>query len=173
MTVIRLARVARLVMATCGARRLFDRLGRVALVAVAIVFLGAFVAYPAERDTNPEFANYGDSFWWATVTINDGRLRRHRAGQTTTGQLIGVMVMVTGIAVLGLLAGSLASFLRLDTGSVTTRADRAPPDPTTGDALVRELDALRQQVARFTEAVTAMTRARGDPAGPDGTEVST
>jgi len=37
--VIRLARVARLVMATRGARRLFERLGRVALVAVLVVLL--------------------------------------------------------------------------------------------------------------------------------------
>jgi voltage-gated potassium channel len=58
---IRLARIVRLVMATRGARRLFERLGRVALVAALVVFLGAAVAYGAEHPTNPGVATYGDA----------------------------------------------------------------------------------------------------------------
>jgi voltage-gated potassium channel len=42
---LRLARLARLVMASRGARRLFDRLGRVAAVAIGVVILGSLVAY--------------------------------------------------------------------------------------------------------------------------------
>lgn len=41
---IRLARIARLLMAGTGARRLFERLGRVAVIAVAVVVLGAAAA---------------------------------------------------------------------------------------------------------------------------------
>jgi len=67
--IIRLARVARLVMAGTGARRLFVRLGRVAIVAGAVVFLGAAVAYYAEHPTNPGFATYGDALWWGIVTL--------------------------------------------------------------------------------------------------------
>jgi voltage-gated potassium channel len=41
---IRLARIARLLMAGTGARRLFERLGRVAVIAVAVVVLGSAAA---------------------------------------------------------------------------------------------------------------------------------
>jgi voltage-gated potassium channel len=41
---IRLARVARLLMAGTGARRLFERLGRVAVISVAVVVLGSAAA---------------------------------------------------------------------------------------------------------------------------------
>ena len=66
---IRLARIGRLVMAGKGARRLFERLGRVALVAAAAVVLGAATAYRAEHPTNPGFATFGDALWWGIVTL--------------------------------------------------------------------------------------------------------
>src|SRR5262249_9522233 len=66
---IRLVRLARLVMAGTGARRLIERLGRVVIVAIAVVFVGAAIAYYAEHPHNPEFADYGDALWWAVVTL--------------------------------------------------------------------------------------------------------
>ena len=111
--VVRLARLARVLMATAGARRLVERLGRVALVAGIVVLLGAFVAYRAEHPTNPGYATFGDSVWWAIVTLTTvgyGDI----VPKTTAGRAAGVMIMLTGIAVLGLLAGSLASFFRLE-----------------------------------------------------------
>ena len=57
--------------------------------------------------------------------------------------------MLTGISVLGLLAGSLASFFRLD-----DQPDDAPPTPEpdgTDPALVHEVALLRAQVERLTE----------------------
>ena len=49
--------------------------------------------------------------WWATVTLTTvgyGDI----VPETPTGRWAAVMIMITGVGVLGLLAGSLASFFR-------------------------------------------------------------
>ncbi len=161
---IRLARVARLVMATRGARRLFERLGYVSLVAIGVVFIGAEVGYHAEHATNPGFETFGDALWWAVVTLTTvgyGDI----VPQTTTGRVDGVMIMVAGIGVLGLLAGSLASFF-----GAGSRPAGAPSSPTSGDlrspdAVAEELAGLRAAVARLGDEVAQLNSAPG-PASP-------
>jgi voltage-gated potassium channel len=150
---LRLARLARLLMATRGARRLFARLGRVALVAFGVVVVGSLVAYHAEHAVNPEFATVGDALWWGIVTLTTvgyGDI----VPKTTAGRWAAVMIMLTGVAVLGLLAGSLASFFRLEPASPGT-ADASPvgdvsdPDEPSSDALqalTAEVSDLRRQL---------------------------
>jgi voltage-gated potassium channel len=65
----RLARVARVLIATTGLRRFAQRLGKVAIVAAAIVLLCSLSAYEVEHPTNPGFATIGDSLWWGIVTL--------------------------------------------------------------------------------------------------------
>jgi len=133
---LRLARLARLVMATRGARRLFERLGRVALMAGGVLVIGSLVAYHAEHPVNSEFATVGDALGWGIVTLTTvgyGDI----VPKTTTGRWVAVVIMVTGVAVLGVLAGSLASF----SGSITashppgrhlpTRQNMPRPHPAT------------------------------------------
>jgi len=181
---LRLARLARLVMATKGARRLFERLGRVAAVAGGVVVVGSLVAYHAEHPTNPGFATVGDALWWGIVTLTTvgyGDI----VPKTATGRWAAVMIMVTGIAVLGLLAGSLASFFRLDNGKgdldngksdteSPTDGGPAGSPATSGEdalrALAAEVSALRRQVEVLTAQVTgaSSTLAPRDPsAGQD------
>jgi len=157
---LRLARLARLVMATRGARRLFERLGRVAAVAGGVVVVGSLVAYHAEHPTNPGFATIGDALWWGIVTLTTvgyGDI----VPKTATGRWAAVVIMITGVAVLGLLAGSLASFFRLDNGKSATEP---PTDEPAGSpaaagedalrALAAEVSALRRQVEALTAQVT-------------------
>lgn len=120
--VLRLARLVRVLMVTRGARRLVERLGSVAAVAFGVVVIGALIAYGAEHKTNPGFATVGDALWWGYVTLTTvgyGDI----VPKTTTGRFAGMLIMTTGAAVLGVLAGSLASFFRLDSGPADTSSE--------------------------------------------------
>jgi voltage-gated potassium channel len=66
---LRLGRLARLVVTGRGSRVLFERLGRVAVVAVGVTIVASLVAYHAEHPTNSEFATVGDALWWGVVTL--------------------------------------------------------------------------------------------------------
>ena len=173
---LRLARLARLVMASRGARRLFERIGRVAAVAGGVTVVGSLVAYHAEHPTNPGFATIGDALWWGIVTLTTVGYG-DSVPKTATGRWAAVVIMLTGVAVLGLLAGSLASFFRLDNGQ--TAGDSPPDESLAGEspaaepaaapatshdaalhALTAEVSALRRQVEALTEQLA------GAPAGP-------
>ena len=174
---LRLARLGRLVMASQKSRQLFDRLGRVGAVALGVLVTASLVAYFAEHPTNPEFATVGDALWWGIVTMTTvgyGDI----VPKTPTGRWAAVVVMLTGVAVLGLLAGSLASFFRLEkvippggdvaegdaAGPPGTAAGAADPSRALG-ALVTEVAALRHQVAQLSERVSDLAGSAGRPTG--------
>ncbi len=165
--VLRLARLGRLLIATKGVRHLFARLGRVAIVAGAVLFVGAAMAFYAERPVNPEFATFGDAVWWATVTLTTvgyGDI----VPITTAGRVDGAAIMIMGVALLGLLAGSLASFFGLE-----PKPNGTGPEPS-NDPVLAELARLRAEVQELTalrEQLAALTRqlspGDGSAPGPD------
>ena len=163
---LRLARLARLMLVSKGAHRLFDRLGRVAAVAGGVVVVGSLVAYYAEHPTNPEFATVGDALWWGIVTLTTvgyGDI----VPKTETGRWAAVAIMITGIAVLGLLAGALASFFRLDAGNHDTDSPADQPPGTVGTATDAALAALTAEVSALRRQVEVLTaRLTGTPPGP-------
>jgi voltage-gated potassium channel len=169
---LRLARLARLVMATKGARRLFERIGRVAAVAGGVVVTGSLVAYHAEHATNPGFATIGDALWWGIVTLTTvgyGDI----VPKTSTGRWAAVVIMITGIAVLGLLAGSLASFFRLGNGTSPTDSPPDGPADNTGPPHDAALQALTTEVLALRHQVEALTtRLAGTLPGPAPPEPS-
>jgi voltage-gated potassium channel len=178
---LRLARLARLAVASRGGRRLVSRLGRVGVVAAGVVFVASLVAYYAEHPANPGFATVGDAMWWGIVTLTTvgyGDI----VPTTATGRWAGIAIMLTGVAVLGVLAGSLASFFRIDperpAGSSAPNGAAAGPgdqgEAAPGGAeeaagedrlgiVIAELAALRSQVDQLTAAIAqSSSRSSGD-----------
>ena len=145
---IRLARVARLFMAAKGVRRLFAQLGRVVIVSGSVLVLCSLVAYRAEHPTNAGFATVGDAFWWGIVTLTTvgyGDIVPH----TTAGRFAGVVIMLTGIATLGVLAGSLASFFGIGSKPAPENEPGTQPANAQIDALTEQVRLLTVQVAQL------------------------
>ncbi len=142
----RLARVVRLLLATAGLRRFAARLGKVAIVAGLVLVLASLAAYHAEHPTNPEFATVGDSLWWGVVTMTTvgyGDIVPH----TSAGRFAGIVIMLTGIAVLGVLSGSLASLFNLEQSSEDQDSKAgAPAEPGGAQPVHAELAALQAQL---------------------------
>jgi hypothetical protein len=94
---------------------------------------------------------------------------------------VAVFIMITGVAVLGLLSGSLASFFRPEPAEASSpgpadagsgSVEDAPAGPVASDgalqALTHEVSALRQQVEALTERLSSPPGLADPAEAPDG-----
>jgi voltage-gated potassium channel len=149
LVVARLGRLARLLVASPGARKALQRLGQVGFFAVAMLLLATWMAYTAERATNPGFQTYADSLWWGIVTLTTvgyGDIVPY----TEKGRFAGVFLMLTGLATLGVLSGTMASFFRTS----GARTDEAKPESSPPGSS-EELEEVRQQLAAIADRLAA------------------
>jgi voltage-gated potassium channel len=114
-------------------------------MAVATVFL-AVIAGAAEATLNEgEFKTLWDGVWWAFVTVTTvgyGDLYP----TTTSGRVIGIVLMLLGLAFLAVLTGTIASRF--------VRTDSDPQHDAILEALDRTLAESRGE-ARASQTVTA------------------
>jgi voltage-gated potassium channel len=161
----RLARVARVLLTTRGLRRLAARLGTVAWVTALVLTVCSLAAYEAEHPTNPGFATVGDAFWWGIVTITTvgyGDI----VPKTFAGRAAGVALMVTGVAVLGVLAGSLAAFFHLDAPGEPDESPAAPEIAGAPPPIHAELASLQAELKTIDRRLGELaSRARADRGG--------
>jgi voltage-gated potassium channel len=160
-TLLRLARLARVAMVglkTPILKRTLERLGKPFLYVTIMLFVCAAIAMRAE-DHKHGFATYGDALWWGVVTITTvgyGDI----VPESRVGRITASILMITGVALLGTVAASLASLFRLedkadeDAAEVAASAPAPSPDPVTLDVSA-ELRALRDEVAALRAELAA------------------
>ena len=70
--------------------------------------MAAVVMVEAERDAdNANITNLPDALWWAATTVTTGAMA---TGTRGPGRAVAVAVMVVGIALLSVVAASVAAF---------------------------------------------------------------
>ena len=110
-----------------------------------ILFVAALAVLEAERDAKDEtITSFGDALWWAMTTVTTvGYGDRYPV--TAQGRFIAGGLMLAGIALLGIVTASLASWLIDKVREVEEHAQAA----TSADvaALTTEVRALREELA--------------------------
>ena len=122
--------------------------GRVAIYVVAsaglVLLISALAMLDAERH-NPQadIKAFGDALWWAVSTMSTVGYG-DRFPTTGDGRIIGAGLMVAGIALLGIVTASLASWMIQQVRNVEAEAQTA----TRGD-----IAQLRAEIARLSTAL--------------------
>ena len=126
--------------------------GRVAAYAVGVtsaaVGLGSLAVLDAERDApGATITSIGDAVWWACTTVTTvGYGDRYPV--TTAGRGVAAVLMLCGIALLGLVTASLASFLVERYQEEDEEEDQARDDARFA-ALHEEIRGLREELRRL------------------------
>jgi len=147
-----------------GGRRLRGRILTYAFaIAILLVYAGALAVLDAEQNQpGASITNIGDAIWWAAVTVT-GTGYGDYVPVTLVGKLVAVGLMVGGLAIVGVIAASFATWMIERVGSRVAEETEAAETETQSEVAV-----LTEQVARLTALVEARLPApRRSPGGSD------
>ncbi|WP_028269672.1 MULTISPECIES: potassium channel family protein [Arthrobacter] len=119
--------------------------------AVLLVFVGALAVLDVEQNApDAKILTFGDAAWWAITTITTvgyGDL----FPVTPIGRMVAAALMMSGIAVLGVVTASIASWLVQRVEENTEAAVESAEFPVRADVreLLVEVAALRQELAEL------------------------
>jgi len=149
----RLARVAMIGLKTPRIKRLLERLGRPFIYVAIMLVVSSAIVERAEHHEHG-FKTFGDSLWWGVVTITTvgyGDL----VPESRVGRVTATVLMLTGIALLGTVAASLASLFRSEdvADERSGEASGVPTSPGADDVaqVLEELRSLRAEVAALRD----------------------
>lgn len=126
--------------------------------ATLLALVGALAVVDAERGAeDANITTIGDALWWAVTTMTTvGYGDKYPV--TTLGRGVAIGLMICGIAVLGTVTATLASWI----------VERVSEARDGADSAAEELQALRQEVAELR----AVLERRGSKSAPTDTWVS-
>ena len=108
----RLERIAKVAISSPSIQRFVTRLGRPVAYAGIMLVTCSLIVTRVEGPANG-FANFGDGLWWGIVTLTTvgyGDL----VPETPLGRFTAAVLMISGVALLGTVAASLASLFRME-----------------------------------------------------------
>jgi len=116
--------------------------------ATLLVYVAALAALDAEQNVpGASIRNIGDALWWAVVTIT-GTGYGDLVPVTFVGKLVGVGLMVGGLAIVGVIAASFATWMIEQLGNrVAEQAEVAETETQS------EVAVLTEQVRRLTDLI--------------------
>lgn len=121
----------------------------VAGAVVALMMFGSLAVLSVERESpDGNIKTMGDAVWWSFTTMTTVGYGDH-APTTGLGRMIAVGLMLSGIALLGVVTANIAAWFiaRFESDDVEERRQTAAIE-----ALSEEVRALRAQVAALSEA---------------------
>nr|WP_240720829.1 potassium channel family protein [Pseudarthrobacter sp. NamE2] len=124
--------------------------------AAMLIFVGALAVLDVEQAApDAKIVTFGDALWWAITTITTvgyGDL----FPVTPIGRLVAAALMMSGIAVLGVVTASIASWLvqRVEDTAETVAEAVEEPVRTEVAELVAEIASLRREIAELKEERT-------------------
>ena len=113
--------------------------------ATLIVLMGALAMLDAEREGRGPIQSFGDALWWALTTITTvGYGDMYPA--TAEGRFVAVGLMLCGIAVIGVVTATFASWL-------LERVDEIEEIEEGQPASAADVEALREEIQRLRESL--------------------
>lgn len=108
------------------------------LAAVVIVMTAGVTMYEIERHgSNPNMHSLGDAIWWAVVTITTVGYGDVYP-TTSAGRILGSLVLVSGVAIVGIVTASIAATF--------VRSDEEELDKADMKALLKRLDRIEKKI---------------------------
>ncbi|KTS09793.1 potassium channel family protein [Microbacterium testaceum] len=127
--------------------------GRVAMFTIGAtaltVFVAALAVYDAEQRSGGPISTFGDAVWWAFETITTVGYGDYYP-VTVTGRIVAVGLMVGGIALIGVVTATLASWI---VQRVSVEAEEASAATET------QVEALRGEIAELKQMLREAPRA--------------
>lgn len=118
--------------------------------AVLLTYVGAVAILDAEKGAEgSNINNFGDALWWAVVTISTVGYGDHFP-VTPLGRAVAIALLLGGIAVLGVITASVASWL-VEAVSTEVSGETEKSE----ESLRREVANLAEQVQRLTARLNA------------------
>lgn len=117
-----------------------------------ITFVSALAVTSAERGApGSNIHSFGDGIWWAFVTLTTVGYG-DMSPVTVTGRAVGIVLMVSGVLLLGVIAATLASWLVQHGSEDSEGTNSIPVDIDVQSVDIRSLD------GRVSELVTEVNR---------------
>ena len=121
--------------------------------AALLVLVGALAVLDVEQSApDAKILTFGDALWWAITTITTvGYGDMYPV--TSIGRIVAAALMMSGIAVLGVVTASIASWLVQRVEESTEAAAESAEEPVRVELgeLVAEIAALRREIAEFKD----------------------